>query len=69
MPTCFENIQKPDNVAFGISAGIGQRVTNTSLCRQVDDSIEIVLSKNRIDLFLVREIGFDQGELVKISEL
>ena len=41
--TCFENIEKANQVGFHISIRVGDGVTHTSLCRKVNDHRRLVL--------------------------
>lgn len=63
MAAGFKNIEEADDVGIDIRARMVNAVPHTSLCRQVDDNIRLILLKQCRDRRLIRQVTLDKGEL------
>lgn len=63
MAAGFKNIEEADDVGIDIRARMVNAVPHTSLCRQVDDNIRLILLKECRDRRLIRQVTLDKGEL------
>lgn len=63
MAAGFKNIEEADDVGIDIRTRMVNAVPHTSLCRQVDDNVRLILLKECRDRRLIRQVTFDEREL------
>ena len=63
MAAGFKNIEEADDVGIDIRARMVNAVPHTSLCRQVDDNIRLILLKECRDRRLIRQVTLNEREL------
>ena len=66
MTAGFEDVVETDEIGFYISVWIGDAVSHTCLCGEIDHDLRLVLLKSSVNERLVRQIALDEGE-VRVS--
>ena len=60
--TSFKNVEGPYYIALDVYLGVFDRIPDSGLCSQMDDTVGAIFLKNPVDFFLVFKIGFVEGE-------
>lgn len=62
MTTCLENVEEADDVRVDIRARMVDAVPHTSLRREIDDNVRLILIEQRRDCRLIRQVTLDKRE-------
>ncbi len=60
---CLENVEEADHVALHVGIRVRDGVAHSGLCREVHHLVELLGSKELVDVFLVGEVHADKTSL------
>ena len=65
----LQNVVEADHIAFDISIWVGDGVSHTRLCAEVDHDVGVILFKNAVNEILVCEITLNKGVVLELLKL